>query len=562
MAPLSPAQRAAWGPHSRRRRVHKPAVRSAAGGVVCAHHPAAAEAGARVLAAGGNAVDAAVCAGLCVGVVEPWMSGPGGGGLMLAHMAGADRTVVIDGGMVAPMRLDPATYPVIEGAADGDLFGWPPVAGERNVLGGSAVAVPGLIDAYRVALEALGTRPWAELVAPAVALAEAGLEIDAHAALMIGAAAPELGRFAGSVAAFLPGGRPFMDSRAGHRLPQAALAETLRTLAEEGPRALYEGAPAEAIVRAVRATGGSLRLDDLARYRATLCAPLTLDYRGTTVAVAPELNGGPSVLVALEALSTLMCGGSRPPGPDSYVAYAQALRHAMLDRLARMGDARGRRSLPPELVVQPAVTATALETPPEEDCTSHISVADAEGNLVSLTQTLLSLFGARVVVPECGVLLNNGVYWFDPRPGRPNALGPGKRPLCNYAPTLVLTHGGGLALGAAGGRKIIGAVTQLVSGLIDHGLDLEAAVHQPRLEVSDPEGVTADARLGPETLAALAREAAPLTIRPALAYPTWFGVVGAAQRRGGASLGAADPFHPWAEAVASHEVSDAVSGAV
>ncbi|KAA5607411.1 gamma-glutamyltransferase [Roseospira marina] len=548
-SPLARARRAAWGAHSPRRTIRKPVVRSENGGVVCAQHPAAAEAGARVLAAGGNAVDAAIAAGLCVGVVEPWMSGPGGGGLMLAHIAAEDRTVVIDGGMVAPTALDPSAYPVVPGPADRDLFGWPPVEDARNVLGGAAVAVPGLIDLYRVALETLGTRPWADLVAPAVDQADAGLRIDAHAALLIGANASELGRFAGSVDAFLPGGAPFMDTRADHRLSQAPLAATLRTLAQDGPRALYEGAPAETIVRAARATGGTLSMADMAGYRARILTPATADYRGTTVAVAPDLNGGPSILVALEALAAMTCGGSRPPGPDAYVAYAHALRHAFIDRLARMGDTDGHRGRPSDTGPSPA----------EESCTSHISVADRDGNLVALTQTLLSMFGARVVAPDSGLLLNNGVYWFDPRPGRPNSIGPGKRPLCNYAPTLVLTHGGGLALGAAGGRRIIGAVTQLIAFLIDHGLDLEGAIHQPRLDVSGLDTVTADARLCVETLDALAAAGFAVDIRPPVPYPAWFGTVGVAQRRPGLALGGADPAHPWADVCASTDATPRVS---
>jgi len=545
--PLSSAQRAAWGSYSRHRTLRKAVVRSADGGVVCAQHPAAAEAGARALAAGGNAVDAAIAAGLCAGVVEPWMSGPGGGGLMVAHMAGENRTVVVDGGMVAPATLDPSAYPVETEATDTDLFGWPTVEGARNVMGGSSVAVPGLIDLYRLALETLGTQPWADLCAPAIAQADKGLLIDAYSALMIGASADDLARFAGSVDAFLPGGRPFMDSRAGRRLPQQSLAATLRVLAREGPRALYEGALADSIVRTARATGGTLSSEDMAGYRARLMPPLTADYRGTSVVVAPELNGGPSVLVALDALAAMTCGGSQPPGPDTYVAYAHALRHAFIDRLARMGDVGGQRSAPHALT----------ETIGEEACTSHISVADKDGNLVALTQTLLSVFGARVVAPDCGLLLNNGVYWFDPRPGRPNSMGPGKRPLCNYAPALVLTHGGGLALGAAGGRKIISAVTQLIAFLIDHGLDLEEAIHQPRLDISGLDVVTVDARLCPEALAALATTDVPIEIRAPLPHPNWFAIPGLAQRRNGVSLGAADPAHPWAEAVSSTEVTPA-----
>jgi gamma-glutamyltranspeptidase/glutathione hydrolase len=241
----------------------------------------------------------------------------------------------------------------------------------------------------------------------------------------------------------------------------------------------------------------------------------------------PELTGGPTMARALRALE-----GRLPDAPkaDSHVAIAQALGEAFEDRLARMGDEAGRRG---------------------ESCTTHISVVDRDGTLVALTTTLLSAFGARMVSPRTGVPLNNGINWFDPRPGRPNSLGAGKRPLCNYNPALVQTAGGrAAALGASGGRRIIGAVTQLAIDLVRWGMDPETALAQPRVDVSGGPRPAYDPRFDAETRAALRARCgaapAPLTV-----LPNGYSCPSIVMRDGARRLGAADPIHPWAEAVAA-----------
>jgi gamma-glutamyltranspeptidase/glutathione hydrolase len=310
------------------------------------------------------------------------------------------------------------------------------------------------------------------------------------------------------------------------RIPRERLAATLRALAEGGPRAFYEGRVADALVADVAGAGGALSTADLAGYAAVVREPLAIPFAGGTVHALPELSGGPTMARALKALD-----GALPDAPDAaaHVAVAGALFESFADRLARMGDEAGRRG---------------------ESCTTHISVVDEAGMLVALTTTLLSAFGSRMVSPATGVLLNNGINWFDPRPGRPNSLGPGKRPLCNYNPALIETADGrAAALGASGGRRIIGAITQLVVDVARWGMEPETALAQPRVDVSGGPTLAYDPRFDGETVAALcaAFDAKPV---PLAALPNSYACPSIVMRDGARRLGAADPIHPWAEAVA------------
>ncbi len=186
-------------------------------------------------------------------------------------------------------------------------------------------------------------------------------------------------------------------------------------------------------------------------------------------------------------------------------------------------------------------------------CTTHLAVVDRAGTMVSLTQTLLSLFGSKVVSPQTGILLNNGIMWFDPRPGRPNSMAPGKRPLANMCPVIATRHGKPwLALGASGGRRILPAVLQIASMLIDGGLDLETAFHEPRIDVSGEPHVTADRRLPPDVLAALAARFEVHRATPSL-HPNLFACPTAVQRDplSGEARAMTDPFQPVAGAAAA-----------
>lgn len=508
--------------------VLKPAV-AGRHGVVAAQNQAAARAGAAVLEAGGNAVDAAVATGLALGVVEPWMSGLGGGGAMLVWLAREGRGLAVDMGMVAPLALDPADYP-LTGRPGGDLFGWPEVLDGRNLEGPLSVATPGWLAGLEAARARLGTLPFRELVQPALALAREGLAVDWYAMLMIASAAPALARSPAARDLFLPGGQPPAPAWTGEpaRLALPALVSTLERLAAEGPDSFYRGELARDIARDLAEAGARLGPEDLGRVAPRLLEPLATAYRDATVLAMPGPFAGATLVRALGLLGEA-APGSAAPDAGTYRACAQALRTAQAERLAG-----------------------ACEPGPAASCTSHLCVVDRAGNLVALTQTLLSLFGSKLLLPRTGILLNNGIMWFDPRPGRPNAIAPGARPLANMCPTLALAGDRRVALGASGGRRILPAVLQLLCFLIDHRMDLEAALHTPRIDTAEPGRIVADARLGPGILTALA-ELAPVHATPPTVYPLAFACPSAVlhEPATGRGQGGAEPSQPWAGAVAA-----------
>ncbi len=521
---------------SLRRVVTKPSVHSA-GGIVVTQNRVASEIGARVLKAGGHAIDAAIAASFALGVVEPWMSGIGGVGAMLVYDAKSGRVVGIDAGAVSPMALDPADYPLTGRIDASDLFGWAEVVGGRNIAGAMAVATPSLVKGLGHAHARFGRRPWRDLVEPAAALARSGPVVDWHTVIYIASALRDLQKDAGAARRFLPGGGvPVPPFQTGAdpllRLPMPDLARTLDTLAEAGAGALYTGPLAAAIGADMAALGGSLRPDDLAAYQVREWAPLEIAHGGRSIHVLPELNGGPTLAVAFAELQRLRAQPEAAPGTATFLAYARALRHAWADRFARMGDAGDRT----------AATST-----------THICTVDRDGNMVTLTQTLLSLFGARVVCPQTGILMNNGINWFDPRPGGPNSIAPGRRALANYAPAIMTGADAVVALGGCGGRKILPAVFQLLALLADFGMDLDQALATPRLDVSGSAVILADPRLGDATHAALAAEFAIAVAAPTV-YPYPYAIAGAVRRVGTHNEGATEPEHPWSEAVAEDAV--------
>jgi gamma-glutamyltranspeptidase / glutathione hydrolase len=515
---VSPAHRQSWS-------VRKTAIRATAG-LVAAQDLEAAEVGAGILAAGGNAVDAAIATSLALCALEPWMSGLGGGGVMVIAAGDGGAPEVIDFGAVAPAGLDPAAYPLAPGR-DHDLFGWPAVLEDRNLLGPLSIAVPGQAAGLAAAHRLHGSVPWPELCAPAIGLAARGLPVSWHATLRIAAAARDLARFAAASSVYLPDGlppAPGADGALAH-LPLGRLGDTLRRLAEAGPQDLVDGELARSLVSDVEAAGGVLKLDDLARYRATRHRALLTEHAGATFAVPGGLCAGPTFAHALARIAGKVPRG----GPDAraYVVWAEALRVAYEDRLARMGDVDDRRD--------PA-------------CTTHLCVVDRGRTMVSLTQTLLSPFGSKILSPSTGILLNNGVMWFDPRPGRANSMAPRKRPLSNMCPVIATRDGAPwLALGASGGRRILPAVLQIGSMLADCRLDLESAFHTPRIDLSGGSEVLADHQLAPDVLAALRTRFAVREVEQVV-LPKLFACPTALLRDPGTgeALGMTDPMQPVA----------------
>ena len=521
---------------SHRRSVRKPSARSR-GGIVVTQNRTASQIGARVLKAGGHAVDAAVAAAFAIGVVEPWMSGIGGVGAMLVYQAGSGRITGLDFGARSPKALDPADFVLTEKRDEGNLFGWPMVVGKVNTVGAKAVAAPTQPSGMAAAHQRFGRKPWRDLVTPAVRLAEDGIVVDWHTTLVIANAMADLSRDAGAAKRFLPKGCPpvvpaAVDPDPVRRLAMPDLARTLRAIAEGGADVLYKGAAARAIAEDIRAMGGYLSADDLAAVRPREVEPLVIGYGERAIHVLPELNGGPTLWVAFNDLLARRPQPEAKPGADTFAAYAGALRTAWKDRFARLGDA-GERTAPTS--------------------TTHICVVDRDGNMVTLTQTLLSLFGARIVLPQTGILMNNGINWFDPVPGGPNSIAPDRAALANYAPSVMTGKGVVTAIGGCGGRRILPAVFQLLAMQADFGFDLDEAFHEPRIDVSGLEVVVADRRLPEATIEALAAQF-PTVIAEPIIYPNPYTIASAVRRAGAINEGATEPEHPWSEAVSEDDV--------
>ncbi len=519
---------------SHQRTVTKPSVRSR-GGIVVSQNRAASEAGARVLKAGGHAVDAAVATAMTLGVVEPWMSGIGGVGAMLMRDGQSGAITCLDFGAVSPLALNPKDYPRV-GGTDGNLFGWAQVKGNRNTVGATAVVTPtqplGLATAHKM----FGRKRWRDLLGPAIQHAEDGLVVDWHTMLVIASALGDLRADPGAAKRFLRDGlppQPPVATLAGQvvRLPMPDLARTLKALAEDGVDTLYKGAVGRGVVADLKALGGCLSMDDLARARCVEFAPLEIAYGDRTIHVLPELNGGPTLAVAYAELQHLRKRVEAKPNGKTFVAYAGALQHAWEDRFKRLGDA-GERTAP--------------------TCTTHFSVVDRDGNMVTCTQTLLSLFGSRVVLPKSGMLMNNGINWFDPT-GGPNGIAPGRRALANYAPAMMTGGGETIAIGGCGGRKIIPAVFQLLALIADFGMDLDQAFHQPRIDLSGGRTVAVDRRLGEKTIATLAETFETVIAEP-VPYPFPFTIASAVRRARGQNEGTTEPEMPWSEAVSEESV--------
>ena len=515
--------------------VRKPLARSR-GGIVATQNRVAGEAGARVLAAGGNAVDAAVATGFALAAVEPWNSGLGGVGFMLVYSAKDGRVSVVDFGPISPRGLDPSAYPLVgDGKTTRDLFTWPSVKDDRNVHGPLSIAVPGHPDGLGLALEKFGTMKFAEVIKPAIGLAEEGIAADWFLTLKTATNAKELTRYPTTRDIWLPNGFPPVTAPGAplDRLKLKGLSATLKRLAAVGRRDFYEGEIAASIVKDMKAMGGVLGAEDLRNFRARIVDPLMTDYRGMQFALAPGLTAGPSMLAALDGLRPRRFR-RKGPQADAFIAYAEVLRNAFSSRLATMGDTADRRA---------------------PSTTTHLNVIDRRGNMVALTQTLLSVFGSKIVLPETGILMNNGIMWFDPRPGAPNGLAPGKRALTNMCPVIALRAGKPwFAIGGSGGRKIFPAVLQISSFLVDHRMNLEDAFHQPRIDASEADYVAVDPRLPAAMRKAIAAKF-PTRLNELVVYPTNYACPSAVLRdaKTRENFGIADVMSPWSGAVAEDE---------
>src|SRR4051794_4616922 len=509
--------------------VRKP-VAASRGGLVASQNGVAARVGAEILAAGGTAVDAVVATAFALSVREPWNSGLGGIGFMVVHPPGSTRAEVVNFGPVSPLGLDPAAF-ALTGETRTELFTWPQVQDDRNIHGALSFAVPSAVKGYALALERFGRTPWRDLVAPAVALARAGLPVDWYVTLKTANAAEDLRRYDDSRRVWLPNDLPPVCPPSGESpaLMLGRLADTLARLAEAGPDDFYQGEIAQAITADVQAGGGVLSATDLAECRARIVPSLEIHYRGYALQAARGLTAAPTLADVIDRLSSKRF----PQAPDAvyFETLIDALQQAYGARLEGLGDVRAQGG--------------------DESCTTHITAIDREGGIAALTTTLLSSFGSRYVLPQTGILMNNGIMWFDPRPGRPNSIGPGKRALTNMCPLIATRDGRArFGVGASGGRRILASVVQMASFIIDFAMTPEEAAHQPRIDVSGDTGIAIDRRLSEAIRDRLSTRSGAAIVEHSV-WPQRFACPNLVLRgEDGLNYGISDVMSPWSAAVA------------
>jgi gamma-glutamyltranspeptidase/glutathione hydrolase len=482
------------------------AARPFRGGVVATAHPIASAAALSMLDRGGNAVDASVAAAFALAVVDPAHSGLGGGGFALLFDIRSGQTRAIDFREVAPSGASRDMY-LRNGKLDPKLV----------TDGALAVAVPGAVAGYFAALSSSGTLKPSAVLAPAILAARRGFPVTplyqrlAKSRLDCLRSNPEAARI------FL---RPNSDGVPdvpvlGTRILQPELARTLELLANQGAPAFYTGKLARLIAAAVKANGGILTGEDLARFRVVQREPLVGSYRGHRIATMPPPSaGGLTLLQVLGMMEIKEPSGVPYDEPNSLHLYAEALRRAFADRAKYLGDPDF-DEIPLQLLASPAHLRELLQTydasratpsndilpvPPAsaqrgEKHTTHLSVLDRFGNAVALTTTLNNGFGSCLVVPETGILLNDEMDDFAASPWQPNLYGlvmgegnsiaPGKRPVSSMAPAIVFQKENPqramIVVGAAGGSTIPTSVIQIVLHLIDHGMDVVRANAQGRV---------------------------------------------------------------------------------
>lgn len=509
--------------------VSKPAA-TGRRGMVASQSRDAAEAGIAILEAGGNAADAAVGMAFALAAMEPWNSGLGGIGFAQVVAPGS-AAETFDFGPVSPAGLHAKDFPTT-GRMKQDLFAWPEVVGDRNIHGPMSFVIPSSVAGYALLHEKRGRLPARDVLAPAIALAKRGLAQDWFTTLKIANAASTLKLYAESARIYLPGGLPPVAPYQGTPgfFPLGNLASTLERLQAAGFRDFYEGDIAASIATDVKAMGGVLSAADLAGCRARVLPAVSVPWRGRTLHLSNGLTATPTFRRVMELMEGADWSGAEP-GTAWHIAFAKAMQAAYAERLEGLGDAEPKGA---------------------DSCTTHLTVCDEDGMMVAMTTTLLSSMGSRVVLPGSGVLMNNGVMWFDPRPGSPNQIGPSKRPLTNMSPVLVSDPAGvpEMALGASGGRRILAAVYQTLALVAGFGMDPEAAAHFPRIDVSGPEGATADRRLPQATLDALAAMG-PLEIVEHAVLPVNFACPNLIRiSADGTRQGITDVMSPWSAALA------------
>jgi gamma-glutamyltranspeptidase/glutathione hydrolase len=538
-----------------------------ASGMVAAQNSLSAEVGAQVLADGGNAVDAAVAVGFSLAVTLPRAGNIGGGGFMLIYDAANDETVAIDYRERAPLGATRDMYLDADGNVDRQLA----------MFSHLASGVPGTVAGMYLAHEQYGSLPWARLLQPAIEQARNGIVVSYDLAALLAGRQERLCRDAAACRYFYKDdGTPYEP---GEILVQEDLAATLELIALEGPDAFYRGAIAELIVAEMERGGGLIDAASLAAYAPAVREPVRGTYRGfEVVSMPPPSSGGVHIIQMLNILEQFPVATYGYGSADSFHLLTETFRLAYADRSEHLGDP-DYYDVPQEWLMSKAYAkelaasidmrsarkstdvAPGVAPVQESEDTTHFSVIDDEGNVVSNTYTLNFSYGSNIAVDGAGFLLNNEMDDFVSKPGVPNAFGllggdanaiaAGKRPLSSMTPTIVFADGKPwFATGSPGGSRIITTVLQMIVNVIDHGMNIAEATAAPRIHHQWlPDVLTLEPGISPDTIRLL--KARGHEIQEA---QYTMGSVQAVAIRDGVYRGASDPRRPNAGSRAPDEV--------
>ncbi len=489
-------------------------------GMVTTAHPLASKVGADVLANGGNAIDAAVAIQFALNVTEPMMSGIGGGGFLMYYDANTDKTQIVNSRERAPAGATPTMFLDEKGE---------PIPFSKRVEGGNSVGVPGTLKGLEEALSRFGTLPMSELIDPAIDLARNGFPIDSVLAEAIEENKLKLA-FKESGKIFVPDGKPM---RKGDLLVQKDLANTFELIKNQGTDVFYKGEIAQAIAGAVQQYGGTMTPEDLRTYAITMDDPIWGDYKGYQIAsMPPPSSGGVFLLQMLGILDHFNLSQYNVKSWQKYHLLAETMHLAYADRAMYAGDPDFvdvplKGLLNPQYIQERtnlinldhmmkepkagdpwkyenkpnATVATVQPVPDKLGETTHYSVTDQWGNVVSNTTTIEQLFGSGIMVPGYGIVLNNELTDFDAVPGGANQVEPNKRPLSSMTPTIVFEDGKPvLTVGSPGGPTIITSVLQTIIHSIEYGMELKAAVEEPRIYTNSTSSYRYESEIPQETM--------------------------------------------------------------
>lgn len=505
--------------------------------------------GRTIIENGGNAVDAAVAVAFTLGLVEPNATGLGGGGFMTMRSAETGEIKFINFRECAPAAATPDMWQV---DAEGKVIG------SQNMSGGKAVGVPGTVAGMLYALENYGTMSRDEIVAPIIELAEKGFTVTPTLSADMNNTYDKLMLYSES-------GKIFLKDVDGILLPYDVgdtfvnkdYAKTLRLIAKDGADVFYKGEIAEAMVKAVQKYGGLLTMEDLANYQVEVMEPVHGTYRGYDIYSSPSpSSGGTIILEILNILENFDVPSMEHDSAEKQHLVGSAFAMAYADRGEYMGDTKYvdvpvnglankdyAAKLAAKIDMDTAMTNVLPDDPwmYEHEDTTHFSVADKEGNIVSVTFTVNGYFGAAVAADGYGFILNNEMGDFNVGAGHPNSIAGGKPPLSSMSPTIIMKDGEPFAaIGSPGGTTIIATVAQICSNLIDHGMTMQEAVDAPRISGFRDTTLNYESRFSSETIAEM--EAKGWTMNASDEFNRSFGSVNAVRYAEDGTLdGAGDP---------------------